>query len=225
MKYFVFSIDDGTIYDEQVISLFNKYGIRGTFNLNSGLDDFVWYLEELPIRRFILEEKKELYSNHEVASHSLTHPYLDMCIDEIVKKEINEDIDNLERIFKRKIVSFATPFDTCSEREVNLIKSNSSLSNIRLSEIDESFSFPKDPYHIKITALDIDRALELIHDFRSRKEDGLFIYAGHSYDFYVNNSFSKLEELLKILVSEGEEIKVLPIGEMVEEVYSKETEI
>ena len=32
MKYFIFSIDDGTIYDKKVIDIFNKYGIKGTFN-------------------------------------------------------------------------------------------------------------------------------------------------------------------------------------------------
>ena len=44
MKYFVFTVDDGTIFDKKVIAIFNKYGIKATFNLNTGLQDFVWFI-------------------------------------------------------------------------------------------------------------------------------------------------------------------------------------
>ncbi len=70
MKYFIFSIDDGTIYDQKVIDIFNRYHIKGTFNLNSGLGDYVWYLNDMPIRRLKLEDNASLYDGHEVTSHS-----------------------------------------------------------------------------------------------------------------------------------------------------------
>lgn len=212
-KHFVFSLDDGVIFDEITIKLFNKYGIRGTFNLNSGLNNYVWYLDEIPIKRFNLPDVISLYEGHEVASHTLTHPYLDQCPDEIVIIEVQEDIDNLQRIFKRKVVSFATPFETCGEREVNLIKNNVDISNIRLSIIDESFKYPEDPHHIKITSLNIDRALELIDKFIIDETAQLFVYAGHSYDFYVDNSFDKLEELVKKLVA-CPDIEVITMNEL-----------
>ena len=59
MKYFIFSIDDGTIYDKKVIEIFNRYGIKGTFNLNSGLDGFIWYLNGRPIERQYLKKKSK----------------------------------------------------------------------------------------------------------------------------------------------------------------------
>lgn len=219
MKYFVFSIDDGTIYDQTTIETFNRYGVKGTFNLNSGLQDFVWYLGELPIRRLSLYESKELYNGHEVASHTLSHPYLDQCPYEDVVREINEDIYNLENIFNREIVSFATPFETCGDREVDIIKNSTKITNIRLSEIDESFKKPIDPYHIKVTALDIHRALELIDEFISNDEAELFVYAGHSYDFYVEDTFNLLEELIKKLVEHKNVIKVTTMQEMVKELF------
>ena len=37
MKAITFSYDDGVTQDQRLISLFNKYGLKGTFNLNSGL--------------------------------------------------------------------------------------------------------------------------------------------------------------------------------------------
>lgn len=196
MKYFVFSLDDGVIYDSKTIAIFEKYHIHATFNLNSGLDDFVWYNDGFPIRRFVLKENIDLYKNHEIASHTLTHPYLDQCPDEEVIRQVDEDIANLERIFNRRIYSFATPFDTCGDREIELIKNNCPIENIRISQIDESFKIPNDFYRIKITALDIDRAIELLPRFFDEK-DGVFIYAGHSYDFELANSYDKLETLIK----------------------------
>jgi len=219
MKYFVFSIDDGTIYDETTIEIFNRYGIKGTFNLNSGLQDFVWYLGDLPIRRLPLYEYRSLYDGHEVASHTLTHPYLDQCPDDVVVREVSEDINNLEAIFEHEVTSFATPFETCGDREVWLISNYTKATNIRLSEIDELFKKPSDPYHIKVTALDINRALELIQDFINDDNAELFVYAGHSYDFYVENTFNLLEELVKILVNNKDSIKVTTMQEMVKELF------
>ena len=36
-KAFTMSYDDGVTQDEQLITLMERYGIRGTFNLNPGL--------------------------------------------------------------------------------------------------------------------------------------------------------------------------------------------
>ena len=35
-KAITFSFDDGVSQDIRLIELFNKYGLKGTFNLNSG---------------------------------------------------------------------------------------------------------------------------------------------------------------------------------------------
>ena len=38
-KALTMSYDDGTIHDRRLVEIFNKYGIRGTFHLNSGRFD------------------------------------------------------------------------------------------------------------------------------------------------------------------------------------------
>ena len=38
-KALTFSFDDGRKEDRRLVELFNQYGIKGTFNLNSGLQD------------------------------------------------------------------------------------------------------------------------------------------------------------------------------------------
>ena len=44
-KYILLSFDDGTVYDQRLVELLNRYGFKGTFNLNSGLEDFVVYYD------------------------------------------------------------------------------------------------------------------------------------------------------------------------------------
>ena len=212
MKYFVFTVDDGTIFDKKVIAIFNKYGIKATFNLNSGLQDFVWFKDHLEVKRLNLEQDKDIYIGHEVASHSLTHPYLTSLNDEDIYREIKEDVDNLKRLFNRDIVSFSFPFDSYDERTISIIESVG-IKNIILPEIDDSFRFPKDSYHIKVTAWDIDDALSKVDNFIKDEHSELFVYISHSYDYEYSNSYNKLEKLCRI-VTLNKNIKLITVGEI-----------
>lgn len=79
-KVLTLSYDDGTIHDRRLVAMMNEYGIRGTFNLNSGMfsqkGTAVINGYETDMSRIAAEEVKTLYAGHEVASHTLTHPSL-----------------------------------------------------------------------------------------------------------------------------------------------------
>ena len=91
-KIFILSFDDGTLYDGRFVEMLNRHGFRGTFNLNSGLEDFVWYYEDrYPIRRQILAETLDQYRGHEVASHSLHHHWLNTLNPAQLRREVEED--------------------------------------------------------------------------------------------------------------------------------------
>lgn len=212
MKYFVFAIDDGTIYDEKVAQIFDKFGIRATFNLNSGLQDFVWYKNNLPVRRLDLNKYKNIYKNHEVSSHSLTHPYLTSLSNEGVSYEVKTDIDNLEKIFQKKIESFSFPFDSFDERTINIIRSYG-IRNIILPELTDSFSFPSDSFHIKVNSWNIDDALNKVHDFINDKLADVFVFLSHSYDYEFDHNFDRLDELCHI-VTKQKDIKVVTVKEL-----------
>ena len=212
MKYFIFAIDDGTIYDKKVIAIFNKYNIRATFNLNSGLEDFVWYKDWLEVRRLKLNDNKNFYDGHEIASHSLTHPFLTSLSDEDVYREVKEDIDNLRNIFNRDIKTFSFPFDGYDERTINIIKSLG-ITHIILPAIDDSFLYPVDTYHIKVTSWNVDDALYKVKRFIEDTQAEVFIYLSHSYDYEYDNSYDKLEELCKIATSQ-KDIKIITISEL-----------
>lgn len=199
MKYFILSIDDGTVYDEKVIPILNRHHIKGTFNLNSGLDDFVWYNEGRPVRRLSLPRAVVLYQNHEIASHSLTHPHLTQCNDDHIGYEVGVDKENLERIFARPVTSFAFPFEDYDDRCINRIRAIDGFTAIRVSEIDPSFRFPSDPCHIKITSLDVNEALTLFPRFLEDKDAELFVFVSHGYDFEFNGTYDALERLCRLV--------------------------
>ena len=203
-KAFLISFDDGTIYDRRFVELLNEYKLKGTFNLNSGLEDFVWFYEDrFPVRRQILSETVEQYRGHEVASHSLHRHWLDSLTPPQISREIGKDCEALKKIFGLEEIGFGVPFTACGEREIRLIRKY--VRYIRLSEFAENFALPKDPYHIPIHALynDPDIRERIARFAESELEDGLFVMAGHSYELEVLNHWDDMEQLLQYISGFG----------------------
>lgn len=216
MKYFIFSIDDGTLFDKKVIDIFNKYNIKATFNLNSGLSHFVWYFNDdinKPVYRPDLMDVANIYQGHDIASHSYSHPYMTSLSNEDIYQEVYKDISRLKEIFKKDISVFAFPFEDYDERTIDIIKDIEGIKLIRISELDSSFRFPIDRYHIKITSWDINETLNLMNDFINDKEAELFVFVAHAYDFEYGDSYSKLEELCQIVAS-NKDIKIISMSEL-----------
>ena len=79
-KALTLSYDDGVEQDVRLMELLDKYGIRCTFNLNSGCfaPEGTVYPKGQIHRRMSASQVKALYANpnHEVAAHCLTHASL-----------------------------------------------------------------------------------------------------------------------------------------------------
>ena len=220
MKIVSLSFDDGTIYDLRFIELLNKYNIRATLNLNSELENFVWYFGDTPIERLKLNEVVEKYDGHEVCSHSLTHPYFSSLSKEEIIRQVKEDCENLSKIFNRDINAFAFPFHDQTEEHIQILKENLNLNYIRYSYFEESY-LPKDRYHIPLNALYNDNDLyEKLEKFKNNDLDNsLFVIAGHSYEFEVRNEWERIEELLKYL-SSNKDIVVLPLIDAINVIFT-----
>ncbi len=217
-KFFILSFDDGTVYDRRFVEMLNRLGMKATFNLNSGLEDFVWdYEGRFPIRRQKLKDTAALYVGHEVASHSLHHHRLDTLSPPQLRQEVTEDCAALKKIFRREEMGFAVPFTACGEREIRILRKH--VPYIRLSEISEDHSLPGDPWHIPIHGLyndpDIREKLARFAEIELGKS--LFVLAGHSYEFEVLDQWEYMEELLEYVKSFG--FRVVTTMEFVRECY------
>lgn len=206
-RIFLLSFDDGTVYDRRFVELLNKYHIPCTFNLNSGLEDFVWQFEDrYPIRRQRLGETVEQYRDHEIASHSLHHHWLNTLTPPQLSREVGDDCAALKEIFGVGELGFAVPFTACGEREIRIIRKY--VRYIRLSEMAEDFALPADPYHIPIHGLynDPDIREKIARFAENDLPVSLFVLAGHSYEFEVLNHWEYMEDLLRYIQSFGFEI-------------------
>ncbi len=217
-KIFLLSFDDGTIWDKRFVELLNKYGMRATFNLNSGLEDFVWqYEDRFPIRRQKLSETVEQYRGHEIASHTLTHPWLNSLTPPQLAREVGEDCEALKEIFGLSEIGFGVPFTACEEREIRIIRKF--VKYIRLSAFSDSFALPGDPYHIPIHGLynNADIREKIARFAECDLPEALFVMAGHSYEFEVLDHWEYIKELLKFIQGFG--FEVMTTMEFVNEFY------
>ena len=80
-KALTLSYDDGVEQDIRLIDIMKKHGLKGTFNINSGMyaPEGTVYPEGTIHRRMSKSMALELYQNSgmEVAVHGLKHPFLE----------------------------------------------------------------------------------------------------------------------------------------------------
>ncbi len=211
-KAFNVTYDDGVLQDIRFVEMLNTYNLKGTFNLNSGLmkNEFEWVHESGCVVKRLNEEKVlSLYSGHEIASHTLTHPYMDGKSEAEILYELKEDKKNLENLFQREIKGFAVPFDYYSDL-IEKCAEKCGFEYARISE--ESLSFrPQTEYHRwKATVFHLDDSLEkLAYDFINTDEElALFQIVGHSYDLDTEKMWDKIESIFKEISSQDD---VLPM--------------
>ena len=113
-KAVTFSFDDGVTQDLRVIEILNRYGLKATFNLNSGSfgrkGSFEPYPGKIVIRdHFQEEDVAKIYAGHEIASHTKNHSNLTLLSEEEIVEQVETDRLNLERISGQKVVGFAYP--------------------------------------------------------------------------------------------------------------------
>jgi len=204
-KIMLLSFDDGTVHDPKFIKLLNRYQIPCTFNLNSGLEQFVWHNQGRPVARQNLRWAKqlEIYRNHEIASHTLTHPHLTSLSREGILWEVGEDCRRLKEIFGVEELGFGVPFTDCGEREIEIIREIKAVKYIRLSEERADFALPEDPFHIRINALfNQPDVRERIAAFAAWEAPvSVFVLCGHSYEMELDGLWGHMERLLQYIRS------------------------
>lgn len=202
-KAFNITYDDGVLQDVRFVELLNKYGIKGTFNLNSQLmqEEFSWtHPNGMQVTRLSPQAVKSLYDGHEIASHTLTHPYMHDLSDDELYRQMKNDKDHLEALFGRKVQGFAVPFDYYDDR-IAACAMDCGFSYARMSEFTGSFTPCRDWYHWKTGIYHIDANLtNFVADFLNTDEElALCQIVGHSYDLDAENLWGTMELIFAAL--------------------------
>ena len=100
-KALTFSYDDGIIFDKRLIDIFNTYGLKSTFNLNSAC-----YGRS---KRLTKEECVTLFSNSEmeIAAHGYKHLSLANVDVSVATDDVITDRKELEITFGRIVKGMA----------------------------------------------------------------------------------------------------------------------
>lgn len=204
-KALTFSYDDGIEQDRKLVEIFNRYGMKATFNLNTGIQtpESNFEIEGVHINRMKQEGLAELYKGHEIATHGLTHAAPTGMTREQLDEEFITDAKNIERIYGTYPVGMAYAYGCVDDTVAEYLKSIG-IKYGRTVESSHSFEIPKEPIKLKATCHhDDDMLFELAEKFLKAEpkddEPMLFYVWGHSYEFDVNNNWDRIEKFCKMM--------------------------
>ena len=207
-KAITFSFDDGTLQDVRLVEILNKYSLKATFNICSALLDspnsIRRYGKEIDHSKVAPNDVRSIYAGHEVAVHTLTHPWLNRLDDDGVVREIEEDRKKLSELCGYEVVGMAYPFGVYDERILKLIRENTGIKYSRTIKDTHSFEIPKCEellsWHPSVYYIDkefeavVDRFLALESD-----EPQLLYIWGHSFELDSDISDAEFERICKKL--------------------------
>ena len=203
-KALTLSYDDGVEQDEKLISIVEKYGLKGTFNINSGCfpADDIEYAPGTIHRRMPLKKLMEVYSKSswEIAAHAYTHASLVGLPANVATDEIIHDRKELEKIFNTVIRGFAYPYGAYDDKCVDILR-NCGICYARTVHSTHDFHVPQDWLRLPATCHHNDPELmKLAERFISTEKCGypmLFYLWGHSYEFEAQNNWEVIEDFAK----------------------------
>ena len=218
-KAVTFSYDDGCRADIKLSQILTKYGLKGTFNLNSawlGKSDTDWHLTREEIKEYIIDK------GHEIAVHGAEHK----ANGNIRPIEGIQDVFNcrlgLEKDFDMIVRGMAYPDSgvghfhngtTMSDVE-NYLKELDIVYARALGKKNDTFDLPEDWYQWMPTAHhDSPEVFELIDKFinykltdtyLARRIPKLFYLWGHAYEFDQNDNWNRMEKICEKLSNKND---------------------
>ena len=216
LKAVTFSYDDGVTQDIRLIELLNKYNLKCTFNLNS--ERMGWNGITTPFNKRISHYRinsndiKDIYSGHEIAVHTLTHPNLTQCDEAEIIRQVEKDRLNLSELACYEVVGMAYPCGGVNndDRVAEIIKNNTGVKYSRTITSNESFEPQANLYRFNpsVYHCNFGKMMELGKQFAELETETpkIFYIWGHSYEMDLeNDNWLKLEEFFK-LISQRDDI-------------------
>lgn len=209
MKALTFSFDDGVTQDEKLIQILDRYGLKATFNINSaffgGQASLVRNGVTVRHDKLTQEDALRVYANHEVAAHTLTHPFLPKETDAQVRRQVEDDRKNHCALFDRDIVGLAYPCggQNNDARVRTIVKEQTGCLYARTIESTGTFEMPTDVYRWNPTVYYIhtDEMFALGEKFLALHPETpqLFYIWGHSYELDAWCFWERFEDFCKMM--------------------------
>lgn len=209
-KAVTFSYDDGCRADIRLSKLFNDYGLKGTFNLNSefiGNSSKDWHLTVDEIKEHIISK------GHEIANHGAEHKangnirvvegILDVAK---CRLGLEKDFDTIVRGMAYPDVGILQFHNGTRYEDVKAYLKTLDIVYARtLGGKNESFELPPDWYNWLPTAHhdhpDVFEMIDKFVDYKStdfgtdKRPPKLFYLWGHAYEFDLNNNWDRIEKI------------------------------
>jgi len=200
-KVLTMSYDDGNIEDRRLVEIFNKYGIKGTFHLNSGLESDNLDDPSADHRYLPISEYKELYKGHEVSCHTYHHPMISRTPMEHIADQILEDKKALEAAVGYPIRGMSYPYGALNDEIVNLLPSLG-IKYSRTVWSTEEFYPENDFLRWKPTCHHDSDLIKLGRKFLDLPYNlnlWMMYVWGHSYEFRVHDNWDLIEDFCKMM--------------------------
>jgi peptidoglycan/xylan/chitin deacetylase (PgdA/CDA1 family) len=220
-KAATFSFDDGHTQDIRLVELMRKYGIKATFNLNSGSKE---YTSTVNMGGKIIEMSSppqekipEIYEGFEIATHGRNHNFL-TDLGPLALTEIIEDRKFFESLLSCAVCGHAYPFGAFDEKVKDMLRC-AGIKYARTCDATMSFDLPKDYLEWNPTChYNVPELMPLAEKFCDTEGfirfPQLFYVWGHSYELDQYENWDKLEALFKYLSDNSDLIWFASNGEI-----------
>ena len=184
-----FSYDDGKKFDERLIDIFNKHGIKGTFHLNSGRFGAEGFVDDINV-----------YAGHEVSCHGVVHASLAYTPLSSIPNEIMVDRAYWEKLVGTPVRGLSYANGSYNDEVVTALKTCGIVYS-RTTLATYNFNIPDDflkwhpTCHHKEAAEMVDKFLKMME---TPWYSGKLLYIwGHSYEFDTQNNWELIEDVCK----------------------------
>lgn len=210
-KALTFSYDDGVQADRRLLQVFEKYGLKGAFNLNSKLFDCQnWHGR--------MDEKTvlETFENcgQEIAMHGARHIFMGKVPLCEAVKEAADNRNYLENKFGKIVRGMAYAYGSFNG-DIKRVLKDCGVAYARTTHSTYGFEIPADWLELNPTCHHTERELKPLADkFFGSSPDGefkhrepwLFYVWGHAYEFDDNDNWDIIEGLGKRAAENGGDI-------------------
>ena len=189
------SYDDGGINDKRLVEIFNKYGIKGTFHIDSRAIE--------SRREFWQNGAEKLYRGHEISVHTKSHPHLLNLNDSELMYEVLENKKELEDICGYTVRGMSYPYGDFDKRITTVagscgMKYARTVCSTNSTVLPQNFLEWHPSCHHNGDIFGLLDSITKSENFTVHTKIPKCLYVwGHSYEFKTDGDWSRIEEFCR----------------------------